>query len=117
MQALQREATERHAADPESVIAEMEETRRARMELALDARGRIFTFHREVLGPPYPISQSGMVESQIGSVVTMHSHPFLPVSRHLEIALTNADDRAQLSSGRSLPTVTFAPYYDVRSLL
>ena len=35
MQAFQREATERHAADPESGIAEMEETRWARMGLAL----------------------------------------------------------------------------------
>ena len=43
MQALQQEATERHAADPESVIAEMEETRWAKMELALvlaEATGR-----------------------------------------------------------------------------
>src|SRR6266446_319838 len=35
MQALQEEATERHAADPESVIAEMEETRWAKMKLSL----------------------------------------------------------------------------------
>ncbi len=43
MQALQDEAAERHAADPESVIAEMEETRWAKMELALvpaEATGR-----------------------------------------------------------------------------